>query len=80
MTTSTPRSVLAFLTLAFVYVNFGLLVGTMFFLISYQWGILQSDAAHQIGNEKLLSEFIGVAMAVVAISILNRVRRDPSPA
>jgi len=65
----------SFLTLALVYVNFGLLVCALFFLIAYQWGILQTEAAHQIGNEKLTGEFVGVFMAVIAISILTRLKR-----
>ena len=64
----------SFLTLALVYVNFGLLVCAMFFLLAYQWGSQQNEAAHLIGNEKLVGEFLGVAMAVVAISILTRLR------
>ena len=45
-------------------------------MLSYQWGTMQSDLAHQIGNERLLGEFIGVAMAVIAIGILTRLRRS----
>ncbi len=64
----------SFLTLALVYVNFGLLVSAMFFLLAYQWGSQQNEAAHLIGNEKLFGEFLGVAMAVIAISVLTRLR------
>lgn len=72
--------VCSFLTLALVYVNFGLLVCAMFFLIAYQWGTMQSNAAHLIGNEKLLGEFLGVTMAVIAIAALNSLRRRFSSA
>ena len=61
----------AFLTVALVYVNFGLVIGVLFFLLSYSWGTMQSEAAHQIGNEKLFGEFIGVGLAIVAIAILT---------
>ena len=54
--------------------NFGLLVCAMFFLIAYGWGSQQTEAAHLIGNEKLIGEFIGVGMAVVAISVLTRLQ------
>ena len=64
----------SFLTLALVYVNFGLLVAAMFFLLAYQWGSQQNETAHLIGNEKLFGEFLGVAMAVIAISVLTRLR------
>jgi hypothetical protein len=65
-------AVCSFLALAVIHVNMALLVGIVFFLISYQWGGMQSEAGHVIANEKLLGELVGVALAVVAIAILVR--------
>ena len=66
--------VCSFMGFATLYVNFGLVVGFIFFLIAYPWGTMRSDIAHQIGNEKLIGEFMGVAIAIVAVAILSRLR------
>ena len=68
-------AVCAFLCLGAIYVNMGLLIGIFFFLISYPWGAMQSDLGHLIANEKLIGEFLGVIVAVVAIAILTRLQR-----
>ena len=70
----------SFLALATLYVNAGLVIGVFFFLISYPWGVMHSALGHQIANEKLLGELLGVIVAVVAIAILTRLpRRRQSP-
>lgn len=61
----------SFLALATLYVNISLVVGIIFFLVSYSWGVMHTDAAHLIANEKLIGEIIGVAIAIVAIFILQ---------
>jgi hypothetical protein len=63
-------AVCTFLALAVIHVNMALLVGIVFFMLSYQWGGMQSEAAHIIANEKLLGELFGIAIAIVAIVIL----------
>jgi len=45
-----------FLALAVIHVNMALLAGVIFFLLSFQWGGMQSETAHIITNEKLLGE------------------------
>lgn len=72
-------AVCSFLTLGVIYINFGLVIGVFFFLISYAWGGMQSDLAHRIANEKLLGEFVGVAIAVIAITLLTRLQKMTSP-
>ena len=73
-------AVCGFLALAVIHVNMALLVGVIFFLLSFQWGGMQSETAHIIANEKLLGELLGVAIAVVAIAILVRLpSNDKSP-
>lgn len=68
-------AVCSFLALGVLYVNAGLLIGIFFFLISYAWGSMQSDPGHLIANEKLIGEFLGVVIAVVAIAILAWMQR-----
>ena len=66
----------SFLALGLLYVNFALVLCVLFFLTAYFWGTMQSDLAHQLGNEKLIGEFAGVAIAVIAIAVLTRLRRN----
>jgi hypothetical protein len=68
--------VCSFLALGLLYVNFALVLCVLFFLTAYFWGTMQSDLAHQLGNEKLIGEFAGVAIAVIAIAVLTRLRRN----
>lgn len=56
-------------------VNFGLLIGVFFFLISYPWGTMHSDLSHLIANEKLIGELVGVFVAVAAIAVVARLQR-----
>jgi hypothetical protein len=67
-------AVCSFLALGVLYINFALLVGILFFITAYSWGTMQSELAHQIGNEKLIGEFIGVVIAIMAIAILTHIR------
>ena len=64
----------SFLALGVIYVNLALCVGILFFLLSYPWGVMQSDAGHLLANEKLISELVGVLLAVVAIALLTRLQ------
>jgi hypothetical protein len=66
--------VFSFLALGAIYVNMSLLVGFLFFIVAYPWGRMQSDVGHILANEKLISELVGVAIAVVAIAILTRLQ------
>ena len=66
----------SFLALGVIYVNMALLVGIIFFLMSYFWGVMQSDQAHIIANEKLIGELVGVGIAVIAIVILEKLQRN----
>lgn len=68
-------AVTAFLALAVLYVNMQFLTGILFFMIAYSWGTMRSDLAHEIGNEKLIGEFVGVGIAIVAIAILASFER-----
>jgi hypothetical protein len=61
----------AFLALGALYVNMQLIVGILFFMVAYTWGVMHSDLAHNIANEKLLAEIVGVAIAIVAIRLLS---------
>ena len=63
-------AVCAFLALGLLYINMGLTIGVLFFMIAYSWGGMRSDLAHEIGNEKLIAEFAGVAIAIAAIAVL----------
>lgn len=65
----------AFAALAVVRVSFGLLVGFLFIMIAYPWGVLHSDAGHLIANEKFIGELIGIVIAVVAIGLLTHLKR-----
>ncbi len=64
-------AVSAFLALAVIYINMQLLVGIIFFMLAYSWGGMRSTLAHEIGNEKLIAEFAGVAIAIIAIAVLS---------
>ena len=64
-------AICAFLALGVLYINMALVVGILFFLISYSWGSMQSDLAHQIANEKIVVELTGIVIAVIAIAILT---------
>jgi len=44
-------------------------------MIAYSWGAMRSDLALDIGNEKLIAEFAGVAIAIVAIAVLAWLER-----
>ncbi len=55
-------------------------IGFLFIMIAYPWGVMHSEAAHLIANEKLIGEFIGVAIAILAIGVLARLRRTDRPA
>ena len=68
--------VFSFLSLAVIYVSIGMVVGLLFFLISYSWGAMNSDLGHLIANEKLIGEFLGVIIAIVAIYLLVRFSRQ----
>lgn len=64
----------AFLTLGVTRVNFGLVIGLLFFLLSYPWGAMRSGAGHLIANEKLVGELFGVLVALGAVSVLARLQ------
>ena len=64
----------SFLALSVIYVNFAFCTGILYFLFSYYWGAMRSDAGNLIANEKLISEFIGVLLAVIAIAILTHLQ------
>ncbi|SHG87787.1 hypothetical protein [Ferrimonas marina] len=66
----------AFLALGCLFVNINLTVAMVFFLLSYTWGSLGTEAAHRIANEKLLAELLGVAIALVAIGTLAWYQRN----
>ena len=66
--------IFSFLALGMLRVNFALLAGLIFFMTAYPWGAMRSDLGHQIGNAKLIGEFLGVAIAIVAIAILHRLQ------
>ena len=71
-------AVTAFAALAVTRVSFGLLIGFLFIMIAYPWGVMHSDAGHLIANEKLIGELIGIVIAVVAIGLLTRLKKtDP---
>jgi hypothetical protein len=65
----------SFFAVGLIYVHFALVVGIVFFLISYSWGAMQSDTGRLIANERLLSELAGVLLAVIAITILTGLLR-----
>jgi uncharacterized membrane protein YccC len=68
-------AVCSFLALAVTRVSFGLLIGIIFFLFSYPWGVMHADAGHLIANEKLIGELVGVVVAVAAIAVLARLQK-----
>ncbi len=66
--------VFSFLAVGMLRVNFALLAGLLFFMTAYPWGALRSDLGHQLGNAKLIGEFLGVVIAVIAIAVLHRMQ------
>ena len=72
-------AVSAFVALGVLYINMQLMVGILFFMLAYSWGIMRSDVAHDIGNEKLIAEFVGVAIAIGAIAVLASLERRRTP-
>jgi len=65
----------SFLALALLRVSFGPMVGTLFIMISYQWGTMEPEAGHAIANEKIIAELVGVVLAGVAITTLSMLRQ-----
>ena len=65
----------SFLSLAVLYISMGLVICSLFFLISYSWGQMRSELGHLIANEKLISEFLGVVIAVLAIAVLIQLQK-----
>ena len=67
-------AVSSFLALATLRVSFGLVIGALFILLSYQWGTLEAEAGHVIANERMIAELVGVVLAGVAVSFLSLLR------
>ena len=65
----------AFAAMAMTRVSFGLLIGFLFIMIAYPWGVMHSDAGHLIANEKLIGEAIGMVIALIAIGVLVRLKK-----
>jgi len=65
----------SFLILALIKVNNGAVV--FFFLASsaYSWGLLDYDIGSGQANERIFSEFIGVILAGIAITLLNKINQ-----
>jgi hypothetical protein len=59
-----------FFALGMLYINMQLLVGMLFFIVAYSWGAMRSEAGHELANEKLIAEFVGVAIAIGALTLL----------
>jgi hypothetical protein len=59
-----------FFALGVLYINMQLLVGMLFFIVAYSWGAMRSEAGHELANEKLIAEFVGVAIAIGALTLL----------
>jgi len=69
----------AFAAMAMVRVSFGVLMFFLMMMTAYPWGVMHSDAGHLIANEKLLGDFIGVVIALVAIAVLKSIKKaDPA--
>ncbi|CUK03995.1 hypothetical protein RUE5091_02574 [Ruegeria denitrificans] len=64
-------AVCSFVALAFLWVNIGFLVGAFAIMFTYPIGAV-GEAGHAIGNEKLLAEFLGIFLAVIAIWAIGR--------
>lgn len=71
-------AVTAFAALAMTRVSFGLLIGFLFIMIAYPWGVMHTDAGHLIANEKLIGELIGIVIAILAIGLLTHLKRTDS--
>jgi hypothetical protein len=49
-------AVAAFTALATARVSFGVVIGFIFLMLAYPWGVMHTDAGHLIANEKLIGE------------------------
>jgi len=68
-------AVMAFAAMSTVMVSFGVLMGFLMVMTAYPWGVMHSEAGHLIANEKLLGDFFGVVIALVAIALLVRLQK-----
>lgn len=68
----------AFVGLAFLRVNIGFLVWAFAFIFAFPMGSFGVEEAHASGNERLLAEGLGIALACVAIFALGRARQYAS--
>ena len=68
-------AVMAFATMSTVMVSFGVLMGFLMVMTAYPWGVMHSEAGHLIANEKLLGDFVGVVIALIAIALLVRLQK-----
>jgi len=64
--------VMSFFVLAMLNVNAGAV--TFFFLVIFaaSWGTQGFEVGNAIANERILAEFVGVAVALIAVTVRNR--------
>ncbi len=71
-------AVSSFFALALFKVHMAFLVGAFAVIFGYPIGQQGGDIAHNIGNERLLAEFLGILLACLAILILSWIQRNES--
>ena len=68
-------SLCSFVALAFLKVHMAFLVGAFAVLFSYPIGAQGPEIGHGLGNERLLAEFLGIPLAIIAISLMSFVSK-----
>ncbi|MBE1282102.1 MAG: hypothetical protein GJ676_02205 [Rhodobacteraceae bacterium] len=71
-------AICAFVALGFFQVNIGFLTGAFAVMFAFPIGMPGGEAAHAVGNERLLAELLGIGFACLAIFALGR-KADPEP-
>ena len=59
----------SFMLVATMSVNAALMVFWFVLPFTAAWGTLESEAMHELGNERIIAEMIGVALAGIAVSM-----------
>ena len=61
--------VASFMLVATMNVNAALMVFWFVLPFTMVWGTLESEAFHELGNERIIAEIIGVVLAGIAVSM-----------
>ena len=67
--------IMSFFVAACLKVNNGAVVFCFIIPMAYGWGIMEYETGNAIANERIMAEFAGIAMAGVAITLLDYTTR-----